>query len=421
VPQSRLDDMVHRILRAMFETGLFDHPASLGPIDTVTDQAVAQTVEEQGAVLLKNSGGQLPLHASAIASIAVVGSHADIGVLSGGGSAQVHPTGGPALTEGYPCQPCWSQVIWDPSSPLQAIQAKAPAAIVKFDPGLDAVQAAALAAASSVAIVFVSQWASEGMDLSSLNFTDVIHSSPIDQDALVAAVAAANPHTVVVMENGGAQVLPWLGAAGAVLEAWYPGQRGGEAIANILFGTVNPSGKLPITFPASVSELPHPVIAGSPSASSPFPVDYSEGLLVGYKWYDAKNITPAFPFGFGLSYTTFSFANLKVVNGSSSFQVTFDLTNTGSVSGAEVAQVYIALPASTGEPPKRLVGWQKIFLQPGAQKQVTIPINVDDPSHPLSWWDVESNSWKTAPGDYAVYVGNASRNLTLAGTFRVGS
>jgi beta-glucosidase len=260
------------------------------------------------------------------------------------------------------------------------------------------------------------------MDLPSLNFTDVIHDSPINQDALVAAVANANPHTIVVMENGGAQVLPWLGAVSAVLEAWYPGQRGGEAIANILFGTVNPSGKLPITFPASVSDLPHPVIAGSPSATNPFPVNYSEGLLVGYKWYDAKQLTPAFPFGFGMSYTTFAFANLKVANGSStSFQVTLDLTNTGTVSGAEVAQVYIAMPASTGEPPKRLVGWQKVFLQPGAQKQVSIQVNADDPTHPLSWWDVTSNSWQITPGDYSVYAGNSSRNLTLAGTYHVGS
>jgi len=198
---------------------------------------------------LKNADAQLPLNAATVGSIAVIGSHADVAVLSGGGSAQVHPTGGPALTEGYPCQPCWAQVIWDPSSPLQAIQAMAPHATVKFDPGTNAASAASLAASSSVAIVFVSQWASEGMDLPSLNFTDVIHSTPIDQDALVAAVAAANPHTIVVMENGGAQVMPWLGAVSAVLEAWYPGQRGGEAIANILFGAVNPSESSPSRFP----------------------------------------------------------------------------------------------------------------------------------------------------------------------------
>ena len=423
VPQSRLDDMTHRILRAMFQAGLFDHPESLSAVNTAADQSVAQQVEEQGAVLLKNAGGQLPLNASAINSIAVIGSHADVAVLSGGGSAQVHPTGGPALTEGYPCEPCWAQVIWDPSSPLQAIQAAAPSATVKFDPGTNAAQAATLAASSAVAIVFVSQWASEGMDIPSLNFTDVIHSTPIDQDALVTAVAAANPHTIVVMENGGAQVLPWLPQVNAVLEAWFPGQRGGQAIANILFGGVNPSGKLPITFPASESDLPHPVIAGTPNASAPFPVNYSEGFLVGYKWYDSKNLTPQFPFGFGLSYTTFAFSNFKVANQDSGFEVTFDLANTGAVAGAEVAQVYLGLPASTGEAPKRLVGWQKVFLQPGARQQVSIAVNANDSSHPLSWWDVSSHSWQTSAGDYAVYAGNSSSpgDLTLAGTYHVGT
>jgi len=426
VPQSRLDDMVHRILRAMFETGLFDYPLSITPIDTAADQAIAQQVEEQGAVLLKNAGGQLPLHASAIGSIAVIGSHADVAVLSGGGSAQVYPTGGPALTEGYPCPPCWSEVIWDPSSPLQAIQAQAPKAKVQFDDGTNAASAASLAASSDVAIVFVSQWASEGMDLPNLNFTDVIHATPIDQDALVSAVAAANPHTTVVMENGGPQVMPWLNQVNAVLEAWYPGLRGGEAIANLLFGSVNPSGKLPVTFPASVNDLPHPTIATPPDSSTPFPVDYSEGFLVGYKWYDAKGITPLFPFGFGLSYTTFSFSNVTLVNnlasGNPNFQVTFDLTNTGAVAGAAVAQVYVGFPADTGEPPKRLVGWQKVFLQPGAQQQVTVEVDENDSSHPLSWWDVNSNSWQTAPGDYAVYLGNSSSqaSLTLAGALHIG-
>jgi beta-glucosidase len=155
--------------------------------------------------------------------------------------------------------PGWSQVIWDPSSPLQWLsRTAAPKATVAFDPGTNATTAASLAAQSSVAIIFVSQWTSEGMDMPSLNFTDLIHSTPIDQDALVEAVAAANPHTIVVMENGGAQVMPWLSNVSAVLEAWFPGIRGAQAITNILFGNVNPSGKLPITFPASVSQLPRP-------------------------------------------------------------------------------------------------------------------------------------------------------------------
>ncbi len=421
VQQARLDNMVHRILRGMYEVGLFDFPESLGPINTAADETVATQVEEQGAVLLRNAGGQLPLSAAKLHSIAVIGSHADVAVLSGGGSAQVSPTGGPALTEGYPAQPGWAQVVWDPSSPLQAIQAAAPGAAVQFDPGTHPKSAATAAASADVAIVFVSQWESEGMDLPSLNFTDVIHANPIDQDALVEAVSAANPHTVVVLENGGAQVIPWLNNVAAVLEAWYPGQRGGEAIANLLFGAVNPSGKLPITFPASVSQLPHPAIA---SGSSPFPVNYTEGFNVGYKYFDANNLTPLFPFGFGLSYTTFSFANAAIVNQLSSAYprvlVTVDITNTGSVAGAEVAQAYVGLPASTGEPPHRLAGWDKVYLQPGETRHVTIPIYPNNASKPLSYWDAGSNAWKIAPGAYTVYVGDSSAAaaLSVAGTFQ---
>ncbi len=423
--KSRLDNMVHRILRAMIVSGLFDYPPIPGTPDVANNEAIAQQTEEQGAVLLKNASGQLPIIASQLGSIAVIGSHADIGVLSGGGSAQVTPTGGPALMEGYPSPPGWSRVIWDPSSPLQAIKAKAPNASVQFNDGTNAASAAALAASSTVAILFVSQWASEGMDLPSLNFTDVIHSSPVDQDALVAAVAAANPHTIVVMENGGAQILPWLGSVSAVLEAWYPGQKGGEAIANILFGSVNPSGKLPITFPAGVNDLPRPVITSSQTGT--FNVDYSmDGFKVGYKWSDSQGLTPLFPFGFGLSYTSFAFSNSSLVNNlagaNPNIQVTFNLANTGSVSGAEVAQVYLGMPASTGEPPKRLVGWKKVSLSSGQSQTVTIEVDANDSSHPLSYWDSTSGQWQIASGTYSVYLGNSSRrtDLALVGTFTVG-
>jgi beta-glucosidase len=422
VPQSRLDDMVHRILRAIITDGLVDHPATIQTIDAAGDAAIAQEMEEQGAVLLKNNG-MLPLDATKLTSIAVIGSHADIGVLSGGGSAQVHPLGGAALDEGTPCPPCWSHVIWDPSSPLRAIQAKVPGAIVQFNDGTNASSAAALAASASVAIVFVSQWESEGMDVPSLNFTDVIHSPPIDQDGLAAAVAAANPNTIVVMENNTPKVLPWLASVGAVLEAWYPGQSGGPAIANLVFGNVNPSGKLPLTFPASVNDLPRPTIASPPDSVTPFPVDYTiDGFNVGYKWYDTKGLTPLFPFGFGLSYTTFAITNPQLtatVSGStSSFQVSFDLQNTGARAGAEVAQVYLGLPAVTVEA-KRLVGWKKVPLTPGQQQNQTITVNAADSSQPLSYWDVTSHSWKVASGTYTVYLGNSSRNLTAVGTFQI--
>ena len=431
MPASRLDNMVHRILRSMYAVGIFDHPASAQPIDAVGDAAIAQEAEEQGAVLLKNAGAQLPLNASNIRSIAVIGSHADVGVLSGGGSAQVFPVAGAALTLPPTCPPytpppgglaCLNALqVFDPSSPLAAIHAKAPAASVVFNDGTDPTAAAALAASSDVAIVFVTQWESEGMDLVDLSFAD-------GQDSLVSAVGASTPHTIVVLENGGPQLMPWIADVSAILEAWYPGQKGGDAIANILFGSVNPSGKLPISFPASVNDLPRPTIPipNPPDSSAPFDVDYTiEGFNVGYKWFDVTGVQPLFPFGFGLSYTTFSISNLQLTPAApvtSGFQVSFNLQNTGGVAGAEVAQVYLGFPAGTGEPPRRLVGWKKVPLGAGEQQQVTITVDANDSSHPLSIWNTTSNGWIVPNGDYTVYVGNSSAasDLATAGTFHVG-
>jgi beta-glucosidase len=229
---------------------------------------VAQEAEENGAVLLKNAKNQLPLNASTVQSITVIGSKADVGVLSGGGSAQVQPVGG-AIAEGYPCPPCWAQVVWDPSSPLNAIKAMAPNATVRYSDGSDDIAAGNLALQSQVAIVFVNQWASEGMDESSLALSDLATGMNIDQDGLVAAVAAANPHTIVVVESGGPVLMPWLNNVNAVLEAWYPGQSGGPAIANLLFGVANPSGKLPVTFPAGDAQLPRPATPQPPTHPLP--------------------------------------------------------------------------------------------------------------------------------------------------------
>jgi beta-glucosidase len=277
-----------------------------------------------------------------------------------------------------------------------------------------------------VAIVFVSQWASEGMDEPSLALNDLVNPTPIDQDSLVSAVAAANPHTIVVIESGGPILMPWLRRVSAVLEAWYPGQNGGPAIADLLFGVTNPSGKLPITFPASDAQLPRPVIPQPPNISTPFNVNYSEGYNVGYKWFDAKGLKPLFPFGFGLSYTTFSITNPAVVDHLSSasqpnVQVTCTVTNTGSVAGAEVAQVYLGMPASLHEPPKRLVGWQKVKLGPGTSQSITIEVDQNDSSHPMSYWDTTLNAWQVASGTYTVYLGDSSAasNLVTAGTITV--
>jgi beta-glucosidase len=425
VPQSKLDNMVHRILRAMYYAGLFDYPLTVKPIPAQADAAIAQEIEETGAVLLKNSSSQLPLNASSAQSIAVIGSHADKWVLSGGGSAQVDPVGG-GISGPQPCPPCWATVTWVPSSPLQAIQALAPNAHVQYADGSDAIAAANLAASSQVAIVFVNNWGSEGMDQTTLGLTDYVDTAPIDQDALVSAVATANPHTIVVIESDGPVLMPWLSQVSTVLEAWFPGQNGGPAIANLLFGVVNPSGKLPITFPASDSQLPRPVIPQPPDDVTPFNVSYTESYNVGYKWFDSQGLTPLFPFGFGLSYTTFTITNPKLTNNLSSasnpnIQVSFTLANTGAVAGSEVAQVYLGLPASLNEPPRRLVQWQKVPLQPGASQSVTIEVDQNDSSHPLSYWDTGSNAWTLGAGTYTVYLGDSDNAAALksVGTFTV--
>jgi beta-glucosidase len=224
------------------------------------------------------------------------------------------------------------------------------------------------------------------------------------------------------MENGGPQVTPWINNVSAILEAWYPGQRGGDAIANILFGVVNPSGKLPVTFPASVSDLPRPTIATPPDSTTPFVVDYNiDGFNVGYKWYEHKNITPLFPFGYGLSYTTFAITNPQLVYSGSpvgGFQVKFDLQNTGTRTGAEVAQIYLGLPATLGES-KRLVAWQKATLTAGQSQSFTITVDPNDSSHPVSYWNPVTRSWTIASGTYTVFLGNSSSNLTTVGTFQV--
>ena len=384
VPMARLDDMVHRILRTAFAAGVIDHQADAVPVNPFTGAALAQQVEETGSVLLRNVRGQLPLKASSIKSIAVIGSHADVGVLSGGGSDQVDPAAGNAVPDVAPFARGGRRAIWHPSPPLDAIRSKVPRAKVEYDPGTDPASAAKLAAKSEVAIVFVNQPATEGRDVSNLSLPD-------NQDQLVSTVSAANPHTIVVLETGGPVTMPWIENVGAVVETWYPGIGGAQAIANILFGDINPSGRLTVTFPKSEADLPHPDLPGlnlltqplpapppgpsTPPASGPgrggrppqippFDIDYTEGLKNGYKWFESEGKQPLFPFGFGLSYTTFGYSQLKVTS-ADKLTVTFNLRNTGKLAGAEVAQVYVALPANAGEPPKRLVAWDKVQLAPG--------------------------------------------------------
>ena len=418
VPLSRLNDMVHRILRTEFARGIVDNPITPEPVDPFTGAGVAQRVAEQTAVLLKNANGQLPLKAGVVKSIAVIGSHADVGVASGGGADQVAAGGGnPVPRAPDPSAGVAGRTpIWHRSVPLKAIREIAPHAKVEYNAGTDPASAAKLAAASEVAIVFANQPTSEGRDATSLSLPD-------NQDELIRQVAAANPHTIVVLETGGPVTMPWIDKVSGVLEVWYPGIRGGEAMANILFGSVSPSGKLPVTFPKSEADLPHPVMQVAPGGgpgrgvNTPLNINYSEGLKVGYKWFDAENKEPLFPFGFGLSYTTFAYSQLKAAASGQNVTVTFSVRNTGKVAGAEVAQVYVSLPATAGEPPKRLVAWDKIQLAAGESKAVTLTVE----SLYLSIFNVDKDAWETPPGEYKVLVGGSSRSTPLSEIVRIAA
>jgi beta-glucosidase len=311
----------------------------------------------------------------------------------------------------------WGTPVWFPTSPLKAIRAKAPGAKVEFDPGTDTNSAATLAKNADVAIVFVSRWESEGRDADNMSLGD-------NQDELVAKVAAANPHTVVVLETGNPVLMPWVDSVNAVVEAWFAGSSGDKALANILFGDVNPSGKLPITFPRSESDLPHLSIVMPPPNNEPppgpdhwkrileglpaFQTNYDEGLKIGYKWYDAENKPVLFAFGHGLSYTSYGYSNLKVTAGQR-VGVSFTVKNTGDRAGTEIAQIYASLPASAGEPPKRLVAWSRVNLNPGESKEVVVEL---DPLA-LSVFDTAHHAWSRVPGDYAILVGGSSQSLPL--------
>ena len=420
VPMAEVDDHVRRIVRSMFATGVIDDPPQKSVVDVMESFAVSQRIAENSMVLLKNDKKQLPLDASKIKSIALIGSHADIGMLSGGGSAQVDPPGGNVIMPSGKRGTVWGHPVWFPTSPMKSIQAKASNAKLTFDTGTDLDSAAAAAKQAEVAIVFVSRWETEGEDAKTMSLPD-------NQDELVAKVAAANPHTIVVLETGNPVTMPWVDKVSAILEAWFAGSRGSDALANILFGDVNPSGKLPITFPKTEADLPHPAIVQPPPGTYPpenpnrwrqalegypaFQTTYDEGLKIGYKWYDAERKQPLFPFGYGLSYTTYSYSNMKVTPGDQ-VRVSFTVRNTGSRAGVEVAQVYASLPSSAGEPPKRLVGWSRVKLNPGESKDVTVDI---EPLF-LSIFNTDQHAWQKVAGEYTFMAGGSSQSLPVKGT-----
>ncbi len=292
-----------------------------------------------------------------------------------------------------------SQLLWGTPSALA--------------PGINAAVAAAKSA--SVAVVVVSDdTESEATDRLSLNL-------PSAQDELISAVAAANPHTVVVVDAGAPVAMPWLSAVAGVVDAWYPGQTNGTSLASVLFGQTDPGGHLPVTFPASLSQVPASTTAQFPGNGTT--VQYSEGIDVGYRWYDAKDITPMFPFGFGLSYTQFAFSHLSVSpafkDGTKEVRVSATVTNVGRRAGSDVAQLYLADPAGSGEPPRQLAGFQRVSLAPGAKAKVSFTVTPQE----MSWWDDTANGWTQTAGTYGVYVGDSSAlaGLPLRGSFTIAT
>ncbi|PYC76374.1 beta-glucosidase [Streptomyces tateyamensis] len=395
VTQATFDTMVSRVLTQMFRFGMFDKAPSgstTAIVATPAHRAVALQGDEEGTVLLKNNG-ILPLNPNGGQSVAVIGTQAGAGAITGGGGS-----GGATSSGTY--------------SPLYSLQQRTAGTnvTVKYDDATNQASAVALAQSSNVAIVFASDnYGHEESDNTTLNL-------PNNQDALISAVAAANPHTIVVLSDNSAIMMPWLNQVAGVFEGFYQGQEFGQAIAALLFGDVNPSGHLPITFPASLAQVPAGTAAQWPGVNGT--VQYSEGLDIGYRWYDANNVTPLFPFGFGLSYTNFAYSNLQVgaVNGGKA-TVTATVANTGSRTGTAVPQLYVSDPAAAGEPPHQLKGFQRVTLAPGAQTTVSFTVT----AHQLASWDTGSGHWIAGAGTYQVLVGDSSRNLPLSGNLPLGS
>jgi beta-glucosidase len=401
VSPARLDDMALRIVRAMAANGLLTHPVRPGGlIDLAADAKVSQADAEAGIVLLKNTEGLLPL-ARGAGRVVVIGGHADKGVIAGGGSSTVFPEGVTAVP-GLEPRTWPGPVVFDPSPPLAAILDRVGAEHATWLDGSDVAAAVKAAKAADMVIVFGTQWTAESQD-AALSLDG-------DQDALISAVTAANPKSVVVLETGGPVRMPWLDKAGAVLEAWYPGSGGGEAIARVLFGEVDASGRLPVTFPRDEGQLPRPHLDGAGTdGATPFTVDYDiEGAAVGYKWFDRQGLKPLFPFGYGLSYTRFEYSGLRAQQTGGRFYVSFRVRNIGDRPGQAVPQVYVSRPGGGWEAPKRLAGWSKQALRPGESRRVFLEV---DPRL-LAVWDEGKHDWSIAGGPLEVLLGSSSRDIT---------
>jgi beta-glucosidase len=405
VPGARVDDMVRRILRSMFAVGIEDRPVAQD-IDYRAHAGLALDIARKGIVLLKNEGGMLPLKPG-LARIAVIGGHANSGVLSGGGSAQVIPydAGAPHQAGAGPRFDAFGE-LYDPSAPYEALRDALPQTQLDYDSGAFPLRAAALAANSDLAIVFVTRYEREGIDIPDLEL-------PSGQGALIESVAHANPHTVVVLETGNAVAMPWIDRVPAVLAAWYPGQEGGRAIADILLGTVNPSGRLPLTFPRAIADFVRPTLPNLGSdPRTDVQIRYTEGADVGYRWYAAHGIAPLFAFGYGLSYTRFEHRNVKV-SGGKTLHVSLEVQNSGARAGADVVQAYLTTAA--GKRVCRLIGFERVVLEPGERRSIALDV---DPRL-LGAFDERRRRWRIERGTYQVHIGESAADLLAGGEAQI--
>ncbi|OBK15831.1 glycosyl hydrolase [Mycobacterium asiaticum] len=394
LPKERLSDMVRRILRSIYAVGVDRR----NPIPEPNMQAHSETaleVARQGIVLLQNRGA-LPL--SSPARIAVIGGYAQRGVPAGYGSSTVLPEGGYADVipiGGAGMEAGFRNLYLLPSSPLDELRKLFPQAQIDFDPGISPAEAVPVARAADVAIVFAVRAEGEGFDGADLSL-------PWGQDGLIAAVAAANPNTVVVLETGNPVAMPWCDSVNVIVQAWYSGQQGGKAIAEVLAGQVNPSGRLPVTFPVDLDQTPRPAL-GTPTT-----IHYSEGAEVGYRWFAATGQVPLFAFGHGLSYTSYEYRDLEVTGGDT-VTASFNVVNSGDRSGSDVPQLY--LTAAPDGQRLRLLGFERVDLAPGETCRVTIEA---DPRL-LARYDGSAQCWRIIPGGHAVAVGASAVALELTG------
>jgi beta-glucosidase len=402
-----VDRALVRRYTQMFRFGQFERPYQSGEIDAAAHGAVARTIGSQIAVLLKNDGGLLPLDADA-GSIVIIGQSkfVDEACLGGGGSSKVIPL--------YTVPPLYG--LQDVLRDLGGSATVTKVTVADDLSNLDEAKTAAKDA--DVVVLMAGLVATEGFDQPDANMLN-------DQNRMVEALLGISPTTVVVMKDSNPVLMPWIGKAPVVLEVWNQGSEDGHVVADLLFGVVNPSGKLPTSYPRSEDDT---LYAGrserypGTDEGAGYPViRYSEGLEVGYRWFQAQGIEPLFGFGFGLSYTDFGLTDVAVDapgGGRAPVTVTASVTNTGTVAGAEVVQVYLGVPVD-GQPPKRLVGFQKVFVEPGESKPVTITIDPEATNHPFGVWDYCTREFAILPGEYRVYVGNAADSTPHSATVTV--